>query len=201
MKLPDVTSHPSDHATLGALLDLAAEARKAFPETASDGHAAVFDLLFFWRRLLPAFELAGKHHFTQTDKGGELKLWHVLRVSASLLPDVDAAVVGALHDLLEDTPCTLEACVAACHLTPVQAAALQLLTHDPQDSYDNYILALTIDTPGGAMARRIKLADLRDNLDLRRFALAVSNSGADAMAPLRERYLRALRVLAPDAAV
>src|SRR6185437_16360810 len=96
------------------------------------------------------------------------------------------------------TACTLEECTEACHLTPIQAAALQLLTHDPRDTYENYIQSLTIETPEGAMARKIKLADLRDNLDLRRFALAVANAGADTMAPLRERYLRARIALDSD---
>lgn len=202
MSLPTVTccQHPSDPATAQALLDLAAATAEALPKMEPDTRA-VFDLLFFWRRFLPAFELAGKHHFIQTDKGGELKLWHALRVSASLLPDIDAAVVGALHDLLEDTACTLEECTEACHLTPIQAAALQLLTHDPQDTYENYIEALGIETPEGAMARKIKLADLGDNLDTRRYRLAVSKAGVETMEPLRERYLRAWESLFGEAPV
>lgn len=199
MSVSNVTccSRPSDPAAMQDLLDLAAAALAAFPATNPDARAT-FDLLFFWRRLLPAFELAGKHHAIQTDKAGELKLWHVLRVCASLLPDVDAAVVGALHDLLEDTGCSLEECVERCHLTSIQAGALLLLTHHPALSYEDYIQniqSLSLEHPDAAMARKVKLADLADNLNPRRQALAEAKAGIEAMAPLRARYAAALQVL------
>src|SRR5690242_11283204 len=53
-------------------------------------------------RFLHALELAVEAHRHQTDKAGEPYAWHVIRVGASLLPDEEAAVVGLLHDVLED---------------------------------------------------------------------------------------------------
>ena len=87
-----------------------------------------------------AIRLAASAHHNQLDKGGDPYLWHVLRVGISLLPDLDAAIVGVLHDVLEDSP----GCAPAVRqlLKPSQYEALRALTHwstwsgGPSESYD-----------------------------------------------------------------
>lgn len=91
-------------------------------------------------------------------------------------------VVALLHDCLED------AGILPGNLTAMDRAALLHLTRAKRsgESYDAYIGRL-VDAPGaaGRRARRVKIADIRDNL-----------SGTPPES-LRRRYLEALARLQP----
>src|SRR5271157_5837662 len=52
--------------------------------------------------LADAIGTSAEIHRGQKDKGGHPYYRHPLRVGLSLLPDVDAAIVGVLHDTIED---------------------------------------------------------------------------------------------------
>lgn len=139
--------------------------------------------------LWAAITLAGRAHQGQKDKAGDPYFWHVLRVGASLLPDLDAAIVGLLHDVLEDTSFPLRTLWA---LFPRQAAAVELLTRSPQQPYHVYLA----DLARSPLARKVKLADIRDNLNPDRLTRAAAN-GAD-VARLATKYTHALNVLQPS---
>lgn len=144
--------------------------------------------------LLNAIQSAARAHQGQVDKAGEPYLWHVLRVGISLLPDLDAAVVGVLHDVLEDCPWTVEELRATGQTDPL-IEALIVLSRKPGSTYSGYI-AMVGAVP---LARKVKLADLEDNLRPDRLAAAAA-AGHD-MAPLVKRYHDAqayLRALVPD---
>lgn len=133
-----------------------------------------------WDRLLTAIEFAQRAHQGQLDKAGEPYVWHVLRVGISLLPDIDAAIVGVLHDVLEDCPYTV-ADLAARGVGP-QIEALALLCRTPDQSYEQYIELLA----RHPLARKVKLADLDDNLDPGRLGRA--EAAGHNMAARVKRY-------------
>lgn len=108
-------------------------------------------------RLRRAIALAAFAHKGQLDKNGEPYLWHVLRVGISLLPDVNAAVVGILHDVLEDT--FIDASVIDEKFGPECMAAVQALTHKKGEWYADYIHRIT----KNPLATKVKIADCVDN--------------------------------------
>lgn len=132
-------------------------------------------------QLLTAIRFASTAHDGQLDKGGEPYIFHCLRVGGSLLPDVEAAVVGVLHDALEDTefnPCEayfhlrlsrdqIKALGLLCRLPFLSIPFIELPPHRPP-KYMTYIRRLS----QNPLARKVKIADLKDNLDPRRNALA-----------------------------
>jgi hypothetical protein len=129
----------------------------------------------------------------QRDKAGIPYALHVVRVACSLLPDEDAAIVGAMHDILEDcSNDTKRAQMKEAILLfqkPFISEAVLLLARDKSVLYADYIAALA----PNPLARKVKLADLRDNLRPDRIAAAEAN-GHD-MSQLKQRYQAALTYL------
>ena len=102
------------------------------------------------------------------DKQGQPKLAHVERVALAVRNEsglhgrdlIMAERVAWLHDILEDTDTQIE------HLAdlfwPEVVYAVVVLTRQPEETYLKYILRII--TSRNALARAVKLADLRDNL-------------------------------------
>jgi hypothetical protein len=73
-------------------------------------------------------------------------------------------MTAVLHDVVEDTGITL-AGLRELGVPEVVILALSLLTHDKETtSYEDYVRQLKSDP----LARKVKLADLRHNMDVRR---------------------------------
>jgi (p)ppGpp synthase/HD superfamily hydrolase len=68
-------------------------------------------------------------------------------------------MAAVLHDVVEDTDVELRDLVEAGFRDDV-VAAVDSLTHRPQESYDDYIERLALND----VARRVKIIDLRENL-------------------------------------
>ena len=127
-----------------------------------------------------AVEIAARALADNTDRFGEPELLHVLRVALSVREE--ARVVAALHDVVEDSDMTAEE-LARLGVSEVEVEAVNLLTHDDDEPYEEYIERLaTADGEAGRLARVVKLADLHDNLGRTR----------PEMEHLRERYEKAL---------
>lgn len=107
------------------------------------------------KALLLAFEA----HNGQLDKAGLPYICHPLHV-AEQMTDEDSAVTALLHDVAEDTDVSL-ADIAAAGFKPEVVQALTLLTHDKAVPYLDYVKALAPDP----LARRVKMADIRHNMD------------------------------------
>jgi hypothetical protein len=109
-----------------------------------------------------ARDIAHSIHGDQRDRSGGLLVDHLERVAAAV--PADARPVAFLHDVLEhsDTPaCDLE----REGLTPVELAALTLLTREPDESFELHALRIAHSKgPEGSLARAIKIADLDDHL-------------------------------------
>ena len=107
-----------------------------------------------------AIALAAHAHRGQIypSPAGEPFILHPLRVMLRLESEVER-IVAVLHDIVEDTPFTL----AGLHKSGYQEdvlTAIEHLTHRKDEAYDDYIERVA----QNAIARRVKLADLSDNL-------------------------------------
>lgn len=148
-----------------------------------------------------AQELAISAHIGQVDKSGQPYIGHPARVSAGAAalaaarhPQdanliVDAAVVGWLHDVVEDTPVTLEHIAA--EFGQVIAAAVDALTRRTGEASSAYYGRVAADP----LARLVKEADLKDNTTPSRLAAL----DPDTRTRLKHKYAHARRVLGiPD---
>ncbi len=142
-----------------------------------------------WDALYTAIRVAQMCHRDQFDKGGEPYLWHVLRVGIKLLPAIDAAVAGVLHDVLEDCPLVTEAEVLyGAGGDRELLAVLRLLKKEKGEDYGRYIRRCSTHP----VARLVKIADLEDNLKERRLDRAAKVVGREQITELRRKYQAAL---------
>ena len=109
-----------------------------------------------------ALVIAAEAHQGTTDKGGAPYILHPLRLMHQM-STTDERIVALLHDVVEDSPWTLDALRAEGFSESV-VAAIDGLTRREGETYENFI------TRGATnpLARRVKLADIEDNMDLRR---------------------------------
>ena len=127
-----------------------------------------------------ALALAARAHAGQLDKAGQPYILHPIRVMLRL-PDAPARIVAILHDTVEDTDVTFEQLRAAGYPEEI-LAALDAVTRRASESYEEFVQRSAQDPIG----RRVKLADLSDNMDLRRLP-EVKDKDSDRL----ERYQRA----------
>jgi (p)ppGpp synthase/HD superfamily hydrolase len=131
-----------------------------------------------------ALQIAVKSHAGQKDKNSAAYIFHPIRVMMRCT-SADAKIAALLHDVVEDTPVTFEELEAEGFSADV-LSALRLLTHAKEVPYDDYIQSLTVNR----IAIEVKIADLEDNMDIRRL------QEVDDKATARFRkYLAAYRFL------
>jgi (p)ppGpp synthase/HD superfamily hydrolase len=114
-------------------------------------------------KLEDAIAIASLAHCGQVDKAGQPYILHPLRVMLQLTEHTDR-VCAVLHDMIEDTNWSLAKFKVLPSMTPEILAVLDLLTHRGQDTYDQYIDRIM----ANKTACWVKLADLEDNMDLKR---------------------------------
>ena len=101
---------------------------------------------------------ATRAHEGQKDKIGEPYIFHPFRVM-SLLCDEASRMAAVLHDVVEDTPWTLED-LRGLGLRRDVLEAVDLLTKRPGVQYEEYLGKIV----KSDIALRVKIADLRDNM-------------------------------------
>lgn len=111
-----------------------------------------------------AIALAAEAHRGQVDRVGQPYVLHPLRVMLRLDSE-EARIVGVLHDVIEDTPLTLDRLREAGYPEEV-LRALDSVTRRDGERYEDYVERAAADPIG----RQVKLADLEDNMDPRRLA-------------------------------
>jgi len=126
--------------------------------------------------------IAKAAHAGQVDKAGADYFSHPCRVAASLA-DPAARAAAYLHDVVEDCPGWTLARLAAEGMPPEVVAAVDALTKREGEDGEAY-LARVLANP---IAVRVKLADLRDNMDMTRIARPTEKDFARL-----ERYRRML---------
>jgi (p)ppGpp synthase/HD superfamily hydrolase len=119
-----------------------------------------------------AVALAAEAHAGQTDKAGAPYILHPLRVMLAQQSE-EARIVGVLHDVVEDTPVRLDH-LAAMGTSEAVLRGLDAVTRRDGESYEAYVARAGTDPLG----RMVKIADLRDNMDLTRLAAPTGHDHA-----------------------
>jgi hypothetical protein len=114
--------------------------------------------------LARAIEIAVTAHAGQTDKAGAPYVLHPLRVMLALQGDTDR-IVGVLHDVIEDCPGWTPDRLRGEGFSDAVLDALAHVTKLPGGEDYPAFIARCCRNP---VARRVKRADLLDNLDVRR---------------------------------
>ena len=109
-----------------------------------------------------ALDIAYKAHLGQTDKAGAPYILHPMRVALHCQTE-DEKIVALLHDVVEETPIALEELKAQGFSDGVLADLL-CLTKIKGEDYP--ILIQGVETNPRAV--KVKIQDLKDNMDLSR---------------------------------
>jgi (p)ppGpp synthase/HD superfamily hydrolase len=138
-----------------------------------------------------AIAIAVEAHYGQVDKAGSPYIMHPLRVMLSLDTPLER-IVGVLHDVVEDGPGWTFERLEPEGFAPAVIDALRLVTkteHDIGDDEETYLrfVGRALSHP---VARRVKIADIRDNLDVTRLAEVTARDGERL-----NKYIAALRLL------
>lgn len=139
-----------------------------------------------------ALEIAVEAHRTQFDKAGAPYILHPLRVMFSVETE-EERIVAVLHDVVEDGPGWTFERLETEGFSASVIDALRLVTKRPEDEGgdDEGYLRFVRRTLTNAVARRVKIADIRDNLNAARFKELTERDRLRM-----NRYLAALRELA-----
>lgn len=132
-----------------------------------------------------AIKLATDAHAGQVDKAGEPYILHPLRVMLAMKTE-DERIVAVLHDVVEDTAWTCDDLYWQHGFKSEVVMAVAALTRGKEEDYFDFIRRLA----PNPIARAMKIADIRDNLDPSR------GLPSDPKANERvEKYQRALSML------
>ena len=132
-----------------------------------------------------AIEIAVEAHKGQVDKGGQPYILHPLRVMMSVSGESEK-IVAVLHDVVEDSDWTFEALFAEGFSVEV-IGALKSVTKESEDEDYDLFIQRAMRNPSG---RKVKIADLRDNLDVNRIS-----DITDTDVKRINKYKRALKFL------
>ncbi|MCH7974919.1 MAG: GTP pyrophosphokinase [Bacteroidetes bacterium] len=113
-------------------------------------------------KLESAILIAIKAHQNQIDKGGSPYILHPLRIMIKMQTD-EEMIVALLHDVMEDSKISLKD-ISKYEFNKKIMSALKDLTYSTDINYEDYIKKIS----KNKLARKIKLADLTDNMNLNR---------------------------------
>jgi (p)ppGpp synthase/HD superfamily hydrolase len=133
-----------------------------------------------------AIEIAVAAHKGMKDKGGNPYILHPLRIMISLTTE-DERIVGVLHDVVEDCP---EWTFERLQAEGFSERVLISLKSVTKDSNDNDYQAFVERAKSDPVGRMVKIADIKDNLDVTR----IGDLRAEDIARIN-RYKKALQVL------
>ena len=109
-----------------------------------------------------ALEIAVTAHKGQSQKSGSPYVLHPLKLMFSVTSE-EAQICAVLHDVVEDTHWELDELKAEGFSQDI-IDALDCLTHQEGVDYESYIEKICLN----ALATEVKLADLKDNMNVRR---------------------------------
>ncbi|MBO4627006.1 MAG: HD domain-containing protein [Lachnospiraceae bacterium] len=112
-----------------------------------------------------AIAMAREAHAGQTDKANRPYFLHPEAV-ASFVDTEQEKIVAYLHDVMEDHPDYMSVAAFRERFGDPVTDALLLLRHDRDDSYAEYIDKIRCSD--NRLAIRVKIADLRHNMDVSR---------------------------------
>jgi guanosine-3',5'-bis(diphosphate) 3'-pyrophosphohydrolase len=109
-----------------------------------------------------AIIIATEAHKNQVDRGGQPYIFHPLRVMLSV-DRLDEKIVAVLHDMVEDTDTTLEDLGKYFDKEIIEAVDAISRRKD-KETYKEFIRRVYMNP----IARKVKIADIKDNLNLNR---------------------------------
>lgn len=131
-----------------------------------------------------AILMALKYHGKQEDKAGQLYVLHPLHVMLQM-DQLDEKIVAVLHDILEDTTCTIEKLQENFPQQIVDAVIA--LTRNKGIPYEDYLKRVK-ENP---LALSVKLKDIEHNSSEKRlFRLSYSEQSY-----LSQKYKKAIKIL------
>ncbi|NGT90447.1 GTP pyrophosphokinase [Clostridium perfringens] len=113
-------------------------------------------------QLEQAIKLASIKHYGQKDKANKPYLFHLLYVMNNV-NDLNAKIVGVLHDILEDTDITRNDLLNYGFSEEI-VIAVEILTKPKNQKYIDYIENIKKND----IATKVKLIDLKHNMNLTR---------------------------------
>lgn len=116
-----------------------------------------------WNELYDrALRIAIRAHEGQQDKSGREYVMHPIRV-AERCKDTRAKIVALLHDTIEDTDVTIEYLREEGFPEEIIDAVLSV-TKQEGENYEDFVRRAA----RNAIGKEVKIADLEDNMDIRR---------------------------------
>ena len=109
-----------------------------------------------------ALKLCSEAHKAQQDKSGIPYVFHPFHL-AEQMKDEESTIAALLHDVVEDTPYTIDDLRDKGYDYRI-LEVISVMTHDESVPYMEYILKIK----QNAIAKAVKLADLKHNSDLTR---------------------------------
>lgn len=109
-----------------------------------------------------AIEIAASAHAGQVDKAGQPYILHPLRLMFAV-KSMHERMAAVLHDVVEDTEVTIDVLRSEGFPTEVLDAVLALTKTKGESR-----IAAAMRAAQNSVARAVKLADVRDNMDLSR---------------------------------
>lgn len=143
------------------------------------------------RTLDDAILLAAKVHAGVTDKGGSPYILHPLRVMMRVTT-VQEQMAAVLHDVVEDDERygTTFASLRSEGYPPEVVDALECLTKRDGEDYDAFVQR----AKANPIARRVKPADIEDNMDVRRLG-SIGPKEAERLEKYRRAWTQLNRLL------
>ena len=132
-----------------------------------------------------AIEIAVSAHKGVVDKGGAPYVLHPLRMMMAVHTD-EEKIVAVLHDVVEDTHWTFEDLAAEGFSESVINGLRSVTKTSDSEDYDDFIGR----AKSNRIGRKVKIADITDNLDVRRIG-ELSQKDLERL----NKYKRALNVL------
>lgn len=123
-------------------------------------------------------------HEGQLDKAGIPYIYHPFYVAENMRDEITTSA-ALLHDVCEDTDITIEK-LRAEGIPEIVLEALEKLTHNKEESYQNYIEKVA----SNEIAAEVKIMDLIHNSDLTRLSVITEKDKKRT-----EKYKKALKYL------
>lgn len=140
--------------------------------------------MIFTKQTKAALDICYAAHQNQLDKGGMPYVFHPYRVAEQMQTE-NEVTVALLHDVMEDSNVTADDLRAQKFPLDV-ILAVGVLTREQGTPYFKYIAKVR----ENELARKVKIADLKDNMDLSRLDKITENDKKRV-----EKYRRALQLL------
>ena len=131
--------------------------------------------------LARAIAIAAVAHQEQFDKAGAPYILHPLRIMQQMRTD-EEKIVAILHDVVEDTDWTPEM-LRREGFSETILAALDGVTARAGETYEAFVARAQTNS----IARKVKLADLQDNMDTRRIR-ALTDKDVERLRKYHQAY-------------